>query len=300
MRIDAVVATHMTSISRSRAHTLIVEGHVLVDGLPPKAGHRLQGTEKVLVTEPVPLMAEPEAENLPLTVLYEDRDVVVLDKAAGMVVHPGAGHHSGTVVNALLHHVDDLQGVGGTARPGLVHRLDKDTSGVMVVAKNDEALRSLQAAFKAREVEKIYLALIVGQPAFDTGTFETLFARHPKHRVKFSGKVRIGKPAVTHFEVKERYTEGCLVEVRLETGRTHQIRVHFTEGGFPLFGDSLYGPKAAQRPEIIGRQALHAWKLTFAHPRTGLVKTYVAAPPKDFVAAEKTLRGQADLSPGHS
>jgi 23S rRNA pseudouridine1911/1915/1917 synthase len=196
------------------------------------------------------------------------------------------------VINALLHHVDDLLGVGGTLRPGLVHRLDKDTSGVMVVAKNDAALKVLQAAFKEREVEKVYLALVVGSPPLDEGTFETYYGRDPKHRMRFSGKVPSGKPAITHFEVKKRFARSSLVEVRLETGRTHQIRVHFTEAGYPLFGDELYGPKSAQRPEVIGRQALHAWKLTFAHPRSGVVKTYTAKPPKDFVAAQKVLAAE--------
>ncbi len=288
-RLDVVVATHVPALSRSRAHALVDEGQVTINGVTCKPGHRLQGTETVTVQEPELLSSVPEAEDLPLTVMFEDRDVIVLNKAAGMVVHPGAGHHSGTVVNALLHHVDDLQGVGGALRPGLVHRLDKDTSGVMVVAKNDEALRVLQAAFKAREVEKVYLALVVGHPPFDEGTYETLYARHPKQRLKFSSLVRIGKPAITHFEVTKRYAKASLVEVRLETGRTHQIRVHFTEAGLPLLGDSLYGPKAAQRAEIIGRQALHAWKLSFPHPRTGVLKTFVAKPPKDFVAAQKAL-----------
>jgi len=288
-RLDVVIPVHVPELSRSRAHALIDGGQVTVDGVRCKPGHRLQGHETVQVQEPELLSSVPEAEDLPLTVMFEDRDVIVLNKAAGMVVHPGAGHHSGTVVNALLHHVDDLQGVGGAMRPGLVHRLDKDTSGVMVVAKNDEALRALQAAFKARAVEKVYLALVVGQPPFDTGTFDTLHARHPKQRLKFSSLVRIGKPAITHFEVVTRYAKASLVEVRLETGRTHQIRVHFTEAGLPLLGDALYGPKAAQRAEIIGRQALHAWKLAFPHPRTGVMKTFTAAPPKDFVAAQKAL-----------
>lgn len=287
-----VVPTQLPSLSRSRAQALIAQGHVLVDGVVCKPGHRLRGHETISVQEPAPVAAEPEAEALPLTVLYEDRDVIVLNKAAGMVVHPGAGHRSGTMVNALLHHVDDLQGVGGTLRPGLVHRLDKDTSGVMVVAKHDVALRSLQAAFKAREVEKRYLALIAGQPS-DVGTFETLYARHPKQRLQFTGRVRNGKPAVTHYEVTRRFAKACLVEVQLETGRTHQIRVHFSEAGFPLLGDGLYGPKAAQRPEVIMRQALHAWKLSFPHPRTGLVKTYTARPPRDFVAAQKALASES-------
>ncbi len=296
-RLDVFVASKVSTISRSRAHALIEAGQVLVNGAPSKVAHRLSETETVSVDVPPLADALPKAEDLPLTVMHEDRDVIVLNKTAGMVVHPGAGHHSGTVVNALLHHVDDLQGVGGTLRPGLVHRLDKDTSGVMVVAKNDKALKVLQAAFKEREVEKVYLALVMGSPPYDEGTFNTFYGRHPKHRMRFSGRVPEGKPAVTHFLVKKRFAKGSLVEIRLETGRTHQIRVHFTEGGFPLFGDELYGPKAAQRPEIIGRQALHAWKLTFAHPRTGTVKTYTAKLPKDFVDAQKALAAEVKAAP---
>lgn len=296
-RLDVFVASKVPTISRSRAHALIDGGQVLVNGSASKVAHRLHPDEVVTVDEPPLADALPKAENLPLTVMHEDRDVVVLNKAAGMVVHPGAGHHSGTVVNALLHHVEDLQGVGGTLRPGLVHRLDKDTSGVMVVAKNDKALRILQAAFKEREVEKVYLALVVGNPPYDEGTFTTFYGRHPTHRMRFSGRVPEGKPAVTHFTVKKRFAKGSLVEVRLETGRTHQIRVHFTEGGFPLYGDELYGPKSAQRPDIIGRQALHAWKLTFAHPRTGKVKTYTAKPPKDFVEAQQALAAEVPPPP---
>jgi 23S rRNA pseudouridine1911/1915/1917 synthase len=262
---------------------------VLVDGVrATAASFRLKGAELIDVELPPLEPSEPEAEDLPVSVLHQDADLLVLDKAAGMVVHPGAGHASGTLVNALLHHISDLQGVGGVLRPGLVHRLDKDTSGVLVVAKNDAALHALQASFKSRQVEKVYLALVAGQPP-DAGTFETLHGRHPRHRTRFTGKVKAGKVAVTHFAVARRYALGCRLEVRIETGRTHQIRVHLAEAGFPIVGDALYGTKGSLHPELIGRQALHAWKLSFPHPRTGKVLRFQAPVPADFKLAEKRL-----------
>jgi 23S rRNA pseudouridine1911/1915/1917 synthase len=287
-RVDQFLARSRPELSRSRVQALIEAGHVRLAGKPVKASLRIQGTEQIELEVPAPVAAEPEAEDLPLTVVFQDRDIAVLDKAAGMVVHPGAGHHGGTLVNALLHHVKDLKGVGGVMRPGLVHRLDKDTSGLLVIAKHDEALRALQAAFKSREVEKTYLALVLGQPPA-SGTFNTLHGRHPKHRTRFTGKVNSGKSAITHFKVKKRFEDAALVEIGLETGRTHQIRVHFAEAGFPLISDALYGPRKAQRPELIARQALHAWKLAFVHPRTGKALEFTAKPPKDFAAAQKKL-----------
>ena len=290
-RLDQFLAARLDSLSRSRVQALIEAGHVSVDGAAARASSRLKGHELVLVDVPAPEPAEPVAEDLPLTVLFQDRDVLVLDKAAGMVVHPAAGHRDGTLVNALLHHVKDLQGVGGELRPGIVHRLDKDTSGVLVIAKHDEALAALQAAFKAREVEKVYLALVHGQPA-ERGTFRTLHGRHPTQRLKFTGKVARGKEAVTHWDVTRRFAHAARVEVRLETGRTHQIRVHFAEAGHPLLSDALYGTKASRRPEIIARQALHAWKLCFPHPRTGKRLAFTAPVPADFRAAEKALAAE--------
>jgi 23S rRNA pseudouridine1911/1915/1917 synthase len=291
MRLDAFLATHLESLSRSRVQALIEAGRVTVDGGPARASSRVKGHELVVVDVPAPEPAEPRAEALPLKILFQDRDVLVVDKAAGMVVHPAAGHRGGTLVNALLHHVKDLSGVGGTRRPGIVHRLDKDTSGVLVIAKHDEALAALQAAFKAREVEKVYLALVHGQPA-DRGTFRTLHGRHPTQRLKFAGQVERGKEAVTHWAVLRRFAHAARVEVRLETGRTHQIRVHFAEAGHPLLSDALYGTKTSRRPEIIARQALHAWKLSFPHPRTGQRLTFTAPVPADFRAAEKALAAE--------
>lgn len=288
-RADQFLARSRPELSRARVQALIAAGLVRISGAAIKASLRLQGGERIELEIPSPVAAIPTAEDLPLCVLFQDRDIAVLDKAAGMVVHPGAGHQAGTLVNALLHHVKDLKGVGGELRPGIVHRLDKDTSGLLVVAKHDEALRALQAAFKSRQVEKTYLALVAGQPP-DEGSFRTLHGRHPRHRTRFTGNVKTGKAAVTHFQVKRRFPTAALVEVVLETGRTHQIRMHFAEAGFPLLSDALYGNRAAQRPEVIERQALHAWRLAFAHPRTGKAITFTAPPPPDFLLAQKRLR----------
>jgi 23S rRNA pseudouridine1911/1915/1917 synthase len=294
-RLDQALVKAFPGLSRARLQSLLREGHALVEGKPAKSGARVKGGERVELRLGPPTAATPEAENLALSILFEDRDLLVLDKAPGMVVHPAAGHWRGTLVNALLHHVQDLGGVGGTLRPGLVHRLDKDTSGCLVVAKNDLALTGLQAAFKARQVEKTYLALVHGHPP-EKGRIETPYGRHPRHRQRFTGKLRGGKPAVTLYRVLERLHGSALVEVDLLTGRTHQIRVHLAESGHPLLGDTLYGGtrkgdgrvKAAQA--ALGRQALHAARLAFAHPRTGKRRVFEAPLPADFRAALQALR----------
>ena len=294
--MDQYLARAFPDLTRSRIHGLIEAGHVLADGQPAKPARRLRGGELLSLHIPAPVAAVPLAEALPLAVLHEDRDLVVVDKAAGMVVHPGAGHATGTLVNALLHRVKDLAGVGGELRPGIVHRLDKDTTGCLVVAKNEQALVALQKAFKTRAVEKTYLALIHGVPPAE-GRIETLYGRHPIHRQKFTGKVREGKQAITVFRVLESFEGAALVEVDLLTGRTHQIRVHLAESGHPLLGDSLYGAgrkakgTSAEAQERLGRQALHAWRLSFAHPRTGKVLKLEAPIPEDLTAALALLRG---------
>ncbi len=288
-RIDQHLASVLPDLSRSRLKTLIEQGHVTLEGRPVQVAMRLKGGEAIDVVLPDAVSIALEAEDLPLKVVFQDKHLVVIDKAAGMVVHPGAGNPDGTLVNALMFHVDDLAGIGGELRPGIVHRLDKDTSGLMVVAKTDTALAALQASFKARTVEKTYLALVHGAPP-DAGTFRTLYGRHPRQRQKFSGKVKTGKEAVTHFTTRAQYAKGAKVEVLLETGRTHQIRVHFAEAGFSLLGDALYGSVRKSLPQFIERQALHAWKLAFPHPKTGKSLSFEAKPPKDFVAAEKALK----------
>jgi 23S rRNA pseudouridine1911/1915/1917 synthase len=282
-------------LSRARLQALIREGRALVDGKPAKSASRVKGEERVVLSLPAPEPARPEAENLPLSVLFQDKDLLVLDKAPGMVVHPAAGHWRGTLVNALLHHVRDLGGVGGALRPGLVHRLDKDTSGCLVVAKNDAALLSLQASFKTRLVEKTYLALVHGHPPKE-GRIETSYGRHPRHRQRFTGKGEGGKRALTVYRVLESLEGASLLEVDLLTGRTHQIRVHLAEAGHPLLADALYGGTRKGDAQVkavqaaLGRQALHAWRLAFPHPRTGMRRAFEAKVPVDFRLALEALR----------
>lgn len=290
-RVDRFLAERLPALSRARLQGLIEAGSVFISGQPAGKATRLRGYETVTVLLPDAAPSEPQPEALPLERVFQDDDVLVLNKPAGMVVHPGAGHAGGTLVNALLHHVAGLRGVGDAERPGLVHRLDRDTSGLLVVALNAAALATLQRAFKAHAVEKTYLALVFGQPA-DAGTFRTPYRRHPTRRLRFTGKAGGDKEAVTHWVVRRRFARGALVEVRLETGRTHQIRVHFSEAGHPLFSDALYGTRASRRPELIERQALHAWRLAFAHPRTGERLTFTAPPPADFAQAEARLAAE--------
>jgi len=288
-RLDAHLARAFPDLSRARLRQLLEQGRLTVTGRPAdKPALRLKGGEEVALDVPPPAPAEPQPQDLPLRVLHEDEDLLVLDKAAGMVVHPAAGHADGTLVNALLHRVKDLRGVGGELRPGIVHRLDRDTSGCLVVAKHEQALRALQQAFAGRSVHKRYLAIVHGVPRAAKATIDTPYGRHPTQRKKFTGKLKAGKRAVTAYEVVERLgSDAALLEVELHTGRTHQIRVHLAEAGHPLLGDALY---SRRRTEVIGRQALHAWKLDFPHPRTGRRMAFEAPPPEDFQAALRALR----------
>jgi 23S rRNA pseudouridine1911/1915/1917 synthase len=278
---------------------LIEAGHVLVDGRPGKGSRKLAGGERIEVELAPPPPSGLVAQDLPLAVLFEDADLLVLDKAAGMVVHPARGAPSGTVVNALLHRLGD--GAAGGGRLGLVHRLDRDTSGCLVVAKREAALAALQAAFKARSVEKTYLALCHGAPP-DDARLDTLYGRHPADRTRFTTRVKSGRRAVTGFRVVERFGDrAALLEVALETGRTHQIRVHLAEAGHPLLADAVYGGRRrearlpAEDPvrraaEAIGRQALHAWRLAFDHPRTGRRRAFEAPLPADLARGLELLR----------
>jgi len=294
-RLDRALVQLFPELSRARLQVLVRSGAVLVEGRRARVSLRVRGGEQVDLAPPPPEPATLQSENLPLRILYEDPDLVVLDKAAGVVVHPGAGHARGTLVNALLHHVPDLGGVGGQLRPGLVHRLDKDTSGCLVVAKTGAALASLQAAFKGRSVEKTYLALVHGHPPAE-GRIETCYGRHPRHRMRFTGRLPTGKPALTLYRTRERLHGAALLEVQLLTGRTHQIRVHLAEAGHPLLGDALYGKPGRGDARVraaeaaLGRQALHAWKLAFPHPRTGRRRAFQAPVPPDLRAAVAALR----------
>ncbi len=276
---------------------LIDEGEVKVNGaVVVKAGTRLREGDQVAVTIAPPRPARAEAQDMELSVLYQDADIIVIDKPAGLVVHPAPGHPDGTLVNALLARCPDLEGVGGELRPGIVHRLDKDTSGVMVATKHDAAHARLAAHFKSKVARREYLAVVAPPMGRREGTFATLHGRHPVHRKRFSSKVARGKPAVTHWDVEERFAGAAdLVRCRLETGRTHQIRVHFADAGHPIVGDRTYGrrpapPRLAELAAGLGRQALHAAVLELEHPMTGERLRFEAPLPADMQALLAGLR----------
>ena len=299
-RLDKLVAQRLPELSRARVQQLIEEGLVLVDGAPAKASERPDRGAAIEVKLPVATPARLDAVDLHLKILHDDPHLAVIDKPAGIAVHPGAGVWNATIVHGLLHQLPDLRGIGGELRPGIVHRLDKDTSGCLVVAKSEPALRGLQALFKARAVDKRYRALVHGAPP-DKGEFDTLHGRHPVDRKRFSSKVSEGRRAVTRFHVLERFDGAAFVEIELLTGRTHQIRAHFADAGFPLLADALYGGArrdarlAADSPvrraaEAVGRQALHAFRLAFDHPIVGGRVACEAPLPADFAAALSLLR----------
>jgi 23S rRNA pseudouridine1911/1915/1917 synthase len=281
--------------SRSQVRRRIEAGEVRVNGSVVLAASRpMRAGEKVAFT-PAPIeKTEDRPEDIPLSILFEDDALVILDKPAGMVVHPATSHQAGTLVNALLHHCgDSLRGIGGERRPGIVHRLDKDTSGVMVVAKDEPTLVALQQQFAAHALERRYLAIVEGVLP-ERGTYRTNHGRDPHDRKKFTSHGAGGRRAVTHFSVVERFRGATLVEVQLETGRTHQIRVHFSDDDHPLLGDRTYGhrprdPVLRGVHEALGRQALHAAVLGIQHPRDGRLLRYESAPPADFAAALDTL-----------
>ena len=305
-RLDAVLAAQIEGLSRANAQRLIDDGHVRIAGVVvAKAGARLKFGDVIDVRVPLPEPLEVVAEDIPLSVMFEDAELIVIDKPAGLVVHPAPGHASGTLVNALLHHCTDLSGIGGVLRPGIVHRLDKDTSGVMVATKSDRAHAALTAAFAAKSrgeaggpsggIERSYLAIASPPPVGASGTLRTLYGRHPVHRKKFSSKLARGKPAVTHWELVESLHGAALVRLRLETGRTHQIRVHASDHGWPLLGDPVYGhrprdERLAVAATALGRQALHAAVLAFDHPVTGARLSFESPLPTDLVATLTALR----------
>ncbi|PLY03303.1 MAG: RluA family pseudouridine synthase [Desulfuromonas sp.] len=280
-RLDTFLSEGLPEVSRSQLKKLIDNGRVTIGGSTVKASLKLKGGEEIIIDLPPPEPAEALPEEIPLDILYEDKDLLVINKPAGMVVHPAAGHARGTLVNALLHHCDDLAGIGGELRPGIVHRIDKDTSGLLVITKNDRSHQHLAAQFKKHSINRRYLALVHGCPDTDSGVIDQAIGRHPVQRKKMSSKARQGKHAVTHWKVIKRYADHnlSLIELRLETGRTHQIRVHFSERNLPLVGDPLYGNssrtaalKDPQLKKLIARlpgQALHARLLGFIHPESG-------------------------------
>ncbi|HEY7536108.1 MAG TPA: RluA family pseudouridine synthase [Thermodesulfobacteriota bacterium] len=294
-RADVAISYLLTSVTRSQIKRMFEEGLVLIDGKPVKPSKKLSKGESVSVTFIPPKHLDVTPQDIPVTILYEDEDIIVVNKPAGMTVHPGAGMREGTLVNALLYKCSGLSGIGGKLRPGIVHRLDKDTSGVMVVAKNDLAHRSLVEQFKSRETIKKYLALVVGDIKLESGSFSSVIGRNPKDRKRMSTKVKTGKEALTLWRVIRRYKNVTMVEVEPKTGRTHQIRVHFAENNYPLLGDKVYGLKkqksqlAEEISTKLGRQALHALTLSFKHPRTGVILEFSAPIPDDINAVINLL-----------
>src|ERR1017187_6089922 len=282
-RLDNALHGRLPQYSRSRIQEWIRNGRVLVNGAAARASYLLRGGEAIQVepAEPAPLRAAPE--EIPLTILCEDADVVAVDKPAGMVVHAGAGVHSGTLVNALLHRFGTLSAVGGEMRPGIVHRLDRYTSGVILVAKNDAAHRKLAAQFSGRHVEKVYLALVHGAVKQDSGVIDKPIARDPVHRTRMTARLRDGRPAHTEYRVTARLPGFTFLEVKIGTGRTNQIRVHLASIGHPVAGDTLYGaPAQVPGRAQLGRYFLHAHRIRFFRPADGEPVTIVSPLPQEL------------------
>jgi 23S rRNA pseudouridine1911/1915/1917 synthase len=286
LRLDQYLARELPRFSRTRLQDLIRREFVRLNGQPARVRDGIRTGDQIELTEPPLEKTENEPEAIPLQILFEDDDLAVINKAAGMVVHPGAGHREHTLVNALLSHCPNLSGIGGKERPGIVHRLDKETSGCLVVAKNDETHRGLAEQFGARTVEKIYLALVSGRLRQSKGIIEEKIGRHPVHRQRMTAAAPRGRPAKTDYRVVAENKTASLLECRLHSGRTHQIRVHLHHLGHPVFGDKVYAPKPSKD---FPRQMLHAWKLGFQHPRTGAWKNFEAPLPGDFRASLQSV-----------
>ncbi len=295
-RLDAFLRRHFPTLSRGAIQRLIAEGYITVNAQPTKPTHTPRAGEVVRLEFPEAKPAAAQPEDIPLDILYEDAALLVLNKPPGLVVHPAAGNENHTLVNALLHHCrGELSGIGGVARPGIVHRLDKETSGCLVVAKNDATHTALSAQFAARSVQKIYLALVCGLVPSDSGHIRAAIARHPTQRKRMAiHAAASGRAAHTEYRVLERLNAATLMEAHLHTGRTHQIRVHFRHLGFPIVGDSTYGQRQTRRLTELTHYApprllLHAQQLAFTHPRTGKKLALTAPPPADFEDALKFL-----------
>ena len=290
MRIDRYLAEN-TAYTRSFLQKLLKTGMVLVNDAAVKSSYRVGPEDRIEFEVPDPEPADVLPENISLDILYEDSDLIVVNKPKGMVVHPAPGHSTGTLVNALLYHCgDSLSGINGVLRPGIVHRIDRDTTGVLVACKNDEAHRSLAAQLKVHSITRIYYAVVFGNIREDDGTVDKPVGRHPTDRKKMSVNARHGRNAVTHYHVLERFGKYTLIECRLETGRTHQIRVHMASIGHPLVGDMVYGP--AKQPFSLEGQTLHAGVLGFIHPGTGKYVEFRAPLPEYFSDLLEKLRKQ--------
>jgi 23S rRNA pseudouridine1911/1915/1917 synthase len=284
VRLDRFLAKNLPGYSRSRLQQLIRTGFITLNGAATRARYLVRTGDKIELTEPPLEKIEAQPEPIPLEILFEDEDIIVINKPAGLVVHPGAAHRQHTLVNALLGHCTTLSGIGGKERPGIVHRLDKETSGCLVIAKNDEAHRELSRQFAERMVEKIYLALVPGKLPKPAGTIEEKIGRHPIHRQRMSVTSSRGRPAKTEYRVVQSRGQASLVECRLHSGRTHQIRVHLHHLGHPVLGDKVYATRSAKN---FPRQMLHAWKLGFRHPVSGEWKSFEAPLPHDFATTIK-------------
>jgi 23S rRNA pseudouridine1911/1915/1917 synthase len=290
-RLDRALAA-LAGVARAQAQRWIEEARVRVNGAPARASQRLVAGDRVLAEPPEPTPSELAPEPISIAILYQDDALVVIDKPAGLVVHPAPGHAAGTLVNALLHHVRDLAGIGGVARPGIVHRLDRGTSGVMVVAKTDAAHGALAKQFHDHTIERVYVAFARGAPAQEEGRIERAIGRHPRDRKRMSIATRRGRAAATRWRVLRRFPKSGAVklEIRPETGRTHQIRVHLSSHGLPLLGDETYGQAAGGAfARALSRPALHAAVLGFVHPTSGETLRFEAPLPADLTLLEETL-----------
>ncbi len=283
-RLDIFLTGKLTDLSRSRAQKLIDEYRVTVNHtLCTDKNYRIRAGDFVTLTIPAPEKAIPEPEEITLNIIYEDGDLLVINKSRGMVVHPAPGHYSGTLVNALLGHCTDLSGIGGVMRPGIVHRLDKDTSGLLIAAKNDYSHRLLSGQLKNRQIKREYIALVHGQVSPARGRITAPIARHPRHRKKMA-VMESGREAVTRYRVLKIFDRYSLLKLKLETGRTHQIRVHLSHLGYPVVGDETYakGARGDLPRNLISSHTLHAYRLNFKHPRSGKALQFVAPLPEDF------------------
>ncbi|MCP3031124.1 RluA family pseudouridine synthase [Halobacillus sp. A1] len=288
-RIDKLLSDVIEDASRSQIQGWLKEDYVLVNGKAVKSNYKVQAGDEITWTIPETKPLELEPENIDLEIVYEDSDVIVVNKPSGMVVHPAAGHEDGTLVNALLYHCNDLSGINGVERPGIVHRIDKDTSGLLMVAKNDKAHESLVKQLMDKTVERKYLAIVHGTIPHEYGTIEAPIGRDPKDRQRMA-VVDSGRDAVTHFQVLEQFEDFSFVECKLETGRTHQIRVHMRYIHHPLAGDPKYGPRKTL--ELNG-QALHAKSIGFEHPRSGEWLKFEVDPPEEFTETLEYLRSKS-------
>jgi 23S rRNA pseudouridine1911/1915/1917 synthase len=299
IRLDKYLVSHLPDLSRTHIQRLIQAGHVHTSQGQATASYHVHSGEMITLDVPPPLPARPAAEAIPLHIVYEDEALLVINKPPGMVVHPAPGHRYGTLVNALLFHCPTLSGVGGEARPGIVHRLDKDTSGLLLVAKHDRSHQRLAAQLKARQVQRRYRALVHGRPPASQGTIDAPIGRHPQQRQKMAVVARYGRAARTHYEVLEDWGPISLYRLSLETGRTHQIRVHLAYVGHAVLGDAVYGSgtwhlpgHAALEREVraFPRQALHAEQVRFQHPESGLWMEFTASLPADMTTLIARLR----------